>query len=67
LAGDKDGANDDFRPDGGGVSDAWFWGCPSGDGGRTIGTKEKKIQIPSPEWDDKQVELIKLYNSIFSL
>src|ERR1043166_2668367 len=27
--------------------------------------KTKKTQIPSPEWDDKQVELIKLFNSIF--
>lgn len=44
--------------------------------GRWVGRKEvgyfadlkgKKMQIPSPEWDDKQVELIKLYNSIFSL
>jgi hypothetical protein len=25
------------------------------------------MQIPSPAWDDKQVELIKLYNSLFSL
>ena len=29
--------------------------------------KTKKTQIPSPEWDDKQVELIKLFNSIFSV
>jgi iron(III) transport system substrate-binding protein len=29
--------------------------------------KGKKMQIPLPEWDDKQVELIKLYNSLFSL
>jgi len=29
--------------------------------------KGKKMQIPLLEWDDKQVELIKLYNSIFSL
>ncbi|HEX9452862.1 MAG TPA: extracellular solute-binding protein, partial [Candidatus Binatia bacterium] len=29
--------------------------------------KNKKMQIASPEWDDKQVELIKLYNSIFAL
>jgi iron(III) transport system substrate-binding protein len=29
--------------------------------------KGKKMQIASAEWDDKQVELIKLYNSIFSL
>jgi iron(III) transport system substrate-binding protein len=25
----------------------------------------KKMQIAAPEWDDKQVELIKLYNSLF--
>jgi len=25
------------------------------------------MQIPSPDWDDKQVELIKLYNNIFTL
>jgi iron(III) transport system substrate-binding protein len=29
--------------------------------------KGKRMQIASPEWDDKQVELIKLYNGIFSL
>jgi iron(III) transport system substrate-binding protein len=29
--------------------------------------KGKKMQIASPEWDDKQTELIKLYNSIFSI
>ncbi len=29
--------------------------------------KGKKMQIASPEWDDKQVELIKLYNSVFAL
>jgi iron(III) transport system substrate-binding protein len=29
--------------------------------------KGKKMQIPSPDWDDKQVELIKLYNNIFTL
>ena len=29
--------------------------------------KGKKMQIASPEWDDKQVELIKLYNDIFAL
>src|SRR5580765_2812166 len=27
----------------------------------------KKMQIPSLEWDEKQVELIKLYNVVFSL
>ena len=27
----------------------------------------KKMQIPSPDWDDKQVELIKRYNNIFTL
>ena len=29
--------------------------------------KGKRMQIASPEWDDKQVELIKLYNGIFGL
>jgi hypothetical protein len=29
--------------------------------------KGKRMQIAGPEWDDKQVELIKLYNSLFSL
>ena len=29
--------------------------------------KGKRMQVASPEWDDKQVELIKLYNSLFSL
>src|SRR5882724_9034668 len=29
--------------------------------------KGKRMQIASPEWDDKQVELIKLYNKIFAL
>jgi len=29
--------------------------------------KGKKMQIAAAEWDDKQVELIKLYNSIFAL
>jgi iron(III) transport system substrate-binding protein len=29
--------------------------------------KGKRMQIPAPEWDDKQVELIKLYNKIFAL
>ena len=29
--------------------------------------KGKKMQIASAEWDDKQVELITLYNSIFAL
>jgi iron(III) transport system substrate-binding protein len=29
--------------------------------------KGKKMQIASAEWDDKQVELIKLYNGIFAL
>lgn len=29
--------------------------------------KGKKMQIAAAEWDDKQVELIKLYNGIFSL
>ncbi|HEY7163499.1 MAG TPA: extracellular solute-binding protein [Candidatus Binatia bacterium] len=29
--------------------------------------KGKKPQIPSPEWDEKQRDLIKLYNQIFSI
>jgi hypothetical protein len=29
--------------------------------------KGKKMQIASPEWDDKQVELIKLYNGVFAI
>jgi len=29
--------------------------------------KGKKMQIASSEWDDKQVELIKLYNNIFAV
>jgi len=29
--------------------------------------KGKKMQIPGPEWDDRQVELVNLFNSIFSL
>jgi len=29
--------------------------------------KDKKMQIAGAEWDDKQVELIKLFNSIFAL
>jgi hypothetical protein len=37
------------------------------DGSYFTDLKGKKMQIPSLEWDDKQVELIKLYNSIFSL
>jgi iron(III) transport system substrate-binding protein len=37
------------------------------DVGYLVDLKGKKMQIPSPEWDDKQVELIKLYNSIFAL
>ncbi|HVO96122.1 MAG TPA: extracellular solute-binding protein [Terriglobales bacterium] len=32
-----------------------------------VDLKGKKMQIPTAEWDDKQVELIKLYNSIFAL
>jgi iron(III) transport system substrate-binding protein len=27
----------------------------------------KKMQIAAPEWDDKQVELIKLYNNLFAV
>ena len=37
------------------------------DGSYFADLKGKKMQILSSEWDDKQVELIKLYNSIFSL
>jgi iron(III) transport system substrate-binding protein len=29
--------------------------------------KGKKMQIPGPEWDDRQVDLVNLFNSIFSL
>jgi iron(III) transport system substrate-binding protein len=37
------------------------------DAGYFADLKGKRMQIASPEWDDKQVELIKLYNNIFSL
>jgi iron(III) transport system substrate-binding protein len=37
------------------------------DVGYLVDLKGKKMQLPSPDWDDKQVELIKLYNSVFSL
>jgi iron(III) transport system substrate-binding protein len=37
------------------------------DAGYFADLKDKRMQIASPEWDDKQVELIKLYNSLFSL
>jgi ABC-type Fe3+ transport system substrate-binding protein len=37
------------------------------DVGYLVDLKGKKMQIPTAEWDEKQVELIKLYNSIFSL
>jgi iron(III) transport system substrate-binding protein len=37
------------------------------DAGYFADLKDKKMQVASPEWDDKQVELIKLYNSLFSL
>jgi iron(III) transport system substrate-binding protein len=37
------------------------------DAGYFADLKGKRMQIALPEWDDKQVELIKLYNSIFSL
>ena len=37
------------------------------DGSYFADLKAKKMQIPSVEWDDKQVELIKLYNGIFGL
>jgi iron(III) transport system substrate-binding protein len=29
--------------------------------------KGKKMQIPGPEWDDRQVELVNVFNSIFAL
>ena len=32
-----------------------------------VDLKGKKMQIPSSDWDDKQVELIKLYNNLFAL
>jgi iron(III) transport system substrate-binding protein len=32
-----------------------------------VDLKGRKMQIPLPEWDDKQVELIKLFNGIFSI
>jgi iron(III) transport system substrate-binding protein len=37
------------------------------DAGYFADLKGKRMQIAAPEWDDKQVELIRLYNSIFSL
>jgi iron(III) transport system substrate-binding protein len=37
------------------------------DVGYLVDLKGKRMQIPSPDWDDKQVELIKLYNSFFAL
>lgn len=37
------------------------------DVGYLVDLKGKRMQIPSPDWDDKQVDLIKLYNSLFSL
>jgi ABC-type Fe3+ transport system substrate-binding protein len=37
------------------------------DGSYFTDLKGKKMQIPLLDWDEKQVELIKLYNSIFSL
>ena len=37
------------------------------DAGYFADLKGKKMQVASPEWDERQVELIKLYNSIFSL
>ncbi|MEA2659779.1 MAG: iron(III) transport system substrate-binding protein [Candidatus Binatota bacterium] len=37
------------------------------DVGYLVDLKGKKMQIPSVEWDEKQVELIKLYNGIFGL
>ena len=37
------------------------------DVGYLVDLRGKKMQIPSPDWDDKQVELVKLFNNIFSL
>jgi iron(III) transport system substrate-binding protein len=37
------------------------------DAGYFADLKGKRMQIAAPEWDEKQVELIKLYNNIFSL
>jgi iron(III) transport system substrate-binding protein len=37
------------------------------DVGYLVDLKGRKMQIPLPEWDDKQVELIKLFNGIFSV
>ena len=37
------------------------------DVGYLVDLKGKKMQIPSSDWDDKQVELIKLYNGLFAL
>jgi hypothetical protein len=37
------------------------------DGSYFADLKGKKMQIPTAEWDEKQVELIKLYNAAFSL
>jgi ABC-type Fe3+ transport system substrate-binding protein len=37
------------------------------DVGYLVDLKGKKMQIPSADWDDKQLDLIKLYNSIFAL
>ena len=37
------------------------------DVGYVVDLKGRRMQIPLPEWDDKQVELIKLFNGIFSV
>ena len=37
------------------------------DVGYLVDLKGRKMQIPLSEWDDKQVELIKLFNGIFSI
>ena len=37
------------------------------DVGYVVDLKGRRMQIPSPDWDDKQVELIKLFNGIFSI
>jgi len=37
------------------------------DGKYFVDLKGKRMQIPGPEWDDRQVELVNQYNMIFSL
>lgn len=37
------------------------------DGKYFVDLKGKRLQIPGPEWDDRQVELVNLFNTIFSV